>query len=804
MSVTGSSAWAAPRVVRVVGIQDGISDSQADYFRRTIAELNDLTEDRIFVTRPIPAASSLDLNAYQGLDFAIVSPRVFALLERYNGFIPMASLSVDIPDCEPGAALRPVVSALVFATPDADEDGLAKPHLSDIAGETVTVVKGDEVDTTFLLQNELSSRRLAPVKVRVASDGGTPSEIIRRAVERGDKLFAVSTDLLRETSSDLFSGFVKVDMRVDDETGLVSSVTPMPGRVFAAGLSVARMGLLEFSATLFALDIAPDIRWVRPADYRSVHLAAERMRDPAYMSYQKRTFLEEMREHAAWVILAAAILIGMIWHSVAAERLVRRRSAELMETVKRQQASERQFEALERMTAVSQMSNIVAHELRQPLAAVTNFAMGVRRRIANGTLTADSLEFALGRILAENERASDIVEHVRDYARKRRRQITPVDLKQMSAKVVSSMRASNARVSFESEVPAGLFVEGDSLEIELVLRNLVKNAGESAAQADGAPRVVLAGERIGDEVVITVTDNGPVRTKAEIDAFLVPLRSEKSGGLGLGLARSPHHRGLRRYDRLRRRRAAGRQGGGEASRPSRSLSLNIPKNRIMEKMNLSDLLEPEHMDPVKRIALIRIVDDDGGVRESYKFLIESEGWRVKTYPSAEAFLEEDDPTVPGCGVFDVRMTGITGMELHQKLIELANRLPVIFVSAHGDIEMAVKAMRRGAVDFLTKPVVDEKLLSSIDRAVARSCEEAAEAETVRELAGLWQALSPRECQVAQLAAEGLTTKAVSDVLGIAERTAQVHVAHVCSKLGVENAVGVAQIIARLRARGVLQ
>ena len=399
MSVTGSSAWAAPRVVRVVGIQDGISDSQADYFGRTIAELNDLTEDRIFVTRPIPAASSLDLNAYQGLDFAIVSPRVFALLERYNGFIPMASLSVDIPDCEPGAELRPVVSALVFATPDADEDGLAKPHLSDIAGETVTVVKGDEVDTTFLLQNELSSRRLAPVKVRVASDGGTPSEIIRRAVERGDKLFAVSTDLLRETSSDLFSGFVKVDMRVDDETGLVSSVTPMPGRVFAAGLSVARMGLLEFAATLFALDIAPDIRWVHPADYRSVHLAAERMRDPVYMSYQKKTLLEEMREHAAWVILAAAILIGMIWHSVAAERLVRRRSAELMETVKRQQASERQFEALERMTAVSQMSNIVAHELRQPLAAVTNFAMGVRRRIANGTLTADSLEFALGRRL---------------------------------------------------------------------------------------------------------------------------------------------------------------------------------------------------------------------------------------------------------------------------------------------------------------------------------------------------------------------------------------------------------------------
>lgn len=536
MSVTGSSAWAAPRVVRVVGIQDGISDSQADYFRRTIAELNDLTEDRIFVTRPIPAASSLDLNAYQGLDFAIVSPRVFALLERYNGFIPMASLSVDIPDCEPGAELRPVVSALVFATPDADEDGLAKPHLSDIAGETVTVVKGDEVDTTFLLQNELSSRRLAPVKVRVASDGGTPSEIIRRAVERGDKLFAVSTDLLRETSSDLFSGFVKVDMRVDDETGLVSSVTPMPGRVFAAGLSVARMGLLEFAATLFALDIAPDIHWVRPADYRSVHLAAERMRDPVY--------LHELSEEDASRGDARARRLGdprrgdphrhdlAFGRGRAARASPQRRThgdgqapAGLRAPVRGPRAHDSRLPDVE----------IVAHELRQPLAAVTNFAMGVRRRIANGTLTADSLEFALGRILAENERASDIVEHVRDYARKRR-QITPVDLTQMSAKVVSSMRASNARVSFESEVPAGLFVEGDSLEIELVLRNLVKNAGESAAQADGVPRVVLAGERIGDEVVITVTDNGPVRTKAEIDAFLVPLRSEKSGGLGLGLA----------------------------------------------------------------------------------------------------------------------------------------------------------------------------------------------------------------------------------------------------------------------------
>ena len=529
MILPGAPAWASERLVRVVGIPEDVPLAQARYFERTVASLNALTEGRIFVTRRIPAASSFDLDAYQGLDFAIVSPHVFALLERYDGFVPVASLSASLPAAvrvNPGdEALRPVLSAVVYAAPDVRGEG--RPLLADIAGETVTMVEGDERDAAFLLQNELSKRSLPPVKVRVARDGSNPSEIISRALLNGDRLFAVTTDLLRGASPGLFNGFVRVDMRVDDATGLVSSVTPMPGRVFAAGLSVARTELPEHAATLFSLDISPDMRWSRPADYRPVHLAAERMRDPAYMSYQRKTILEQMREHAAWVVLAAVILFGMIWHSVAAERLVRRRSAELMETVKRQQASERQFEALERMTAVSQMSNIVAHELR--------------RRIANGTLTDESLDFALGRILAENERASDIVEHVRDYARRRRRQIAPVDLAHLAAKVVASMRASNPSVAFESRLPAGLTIEADSLEIELVLRNLVKNAGESAAalpnpETAGAPRVVVSGLRAGGSVVLTVTDNGPVTSRGQIEGFVVPLRSEKSGGLGLGLA----------------------------------------------------------------------------------------------------------------------------------------------------------------------------------------------------------------------------------------------------------------------------
>lgn len=123
------------------------------------------------------------------------------------------------------------------------------------------------------------------------------------------------------------------------------------------------------------------------------------------------------------------------------------------------------------------------------------------------------------------------------------------------------------------------------------------------------------------------------------------------------------------------------------------------------------------MEDIDSFAVVRIVDDDAGVRESYKFLIESDSWLVKTYCSAEDFLEHDNPTVPGCVVLDVRMPGLTGLELQNRLNEFVHKIPVIFISAHADIEMVVKAMQNGALDFLPKPIKDESLLLAIEKAV---------------------------------------------------------------------------------------
>ena len=198
------------------------------------------------------------------------------------------------------------------------------------------------------------------------------------------------------------------------------------------------------------------------------------------------------------------------------------------------------------------------------------------------------------------------------------------------------------------------------------------------------------------------------------------------------------------------------------------------------------------MEDIDSFAVVRIVDDDAGVRESYKFLIESDSWLVKTYCSAEDFLEHDNPTVPGCVVLDVRMPGLTGLELQNRLNEFVHKIPVIFISAHADIEMVVKAMQNGALDFLPKPIKDESLLLAIEKAVRLDHMRREKENETSQVNQNWSSLSPREQETALLIAEGLLNKQIADRLGITERTVQVHRANVFSKLGVRNAVQFAQ------------
>lgn len=185
--------------------------------------------------------------------------------------------------------------------------------------------------------------------------------------------------------------------------------------------------------------------------------------------------------------------------------------------------------------------------------------------------------------------------------------------------------------------------------------------------------------------------------------------------------------------------------------------------------------------------LIRIVDDDPEVAEGLAFLLECADMQCRVYDSAESFLAQDNPSVPGCILLDIRMPGMSGLALQQVLRAkgLVNQ-PIIFITGHGDIEMAVDALKAGAFDFLVKPVKEEKLLPAIREAVALSNRLFDGKPSENEIAGRLSTLSARERLIVRLVGENLGTKDVAERLGISPRTVQAHRYGIYRKLGLNS------------------
>jgi FixJ family two-component response regulator len=194
-----------------------------------------------------------------------------------------------------------------------------------------------------------------------------------------------------------------------------------------------------------------------------------------------------------------------------------------------------------------------------------------------------------------------------------------------------------------------------------------------------------------------------------------------------------------------------------------------------------------------------IVDDDPAIRDSLSLMIEQEDIAVQTFESAEAFLAVCQPDVGlpksrGCAIIDIRMPGMNGMELHELLNERNILLPVIFLTGHGDIPMSVQAMKAGAVDFLTKPVTREKLVTSIQSAIRKSefilSENANHQEALSRLADI----TDRERDVMLLAVQGLPNKHIARKLGISHRTVEIHKSKIMQKTGAVNLLDLARIV----------
>lgn len=192
--------------------------------------------------------------------------------------------------------------------------------------------------------------------------------------------------------------------------------------------------------------------------------------------------------------------------------------------------------------------------------------------------------------------------------------------------------------------------------------------------------------------------------------------------------------------------------------------------------------------------LVRVIDDDDKVRRSWQFVLEGEGWQVKAYESAVRFLAEDDPAVPGCIVSDVRMPEMSGIELQTELKRRVNPMPLVLISAHADLEMAVKAVRDGAYDFLLKPVETERLIQTVSDAIDLDAERRSERADIERVLESWNLLSAREKEVARGVAEGKLNKQIAYDMNISEKTVIAHRGTLCRKLGVRSAADITRML----------
>ncbi|QHI97177.1 response regulator [Xylophilus rhododendri] len=199
------------------------------------------------------------------------------------------------------------------------------------------------------------------------------------------------------------------------------------------------------------------------------------------------------------------------------------------------------------------------------------------------------------------------------------------------------------------------------------------------------------------------------------------------------------------------------------------------------------------MSLIPKKGTVYVVDDDEAVRDSVQWLLEGKDFRVRCFESAESFLSRFDPREIACLVVDIRMGGMSGLELQDRLIERKSPLPIVFITGHGDVPMAVETMKKGALDFIQKPFKEDELVAVVERMLDRAKEVFADSQQAASRDALLAKLTSREAQVLERIVAGRLNKQIADDLGISIKTVEAHRANIMEKLNANTVADLLKI-----------
>jgi len=507
-----------------------------------------------FEVLPLPLKALEQATEKGQIDFVFSNPGQYVILEAKYGISRIATLKKAF-----SSGVRNMFGAVVFARSDRDD----VRSLKDLEGKSFGAVSRNAFGGFQMAWREFKAAGIDPFKALSRIDFmGFPQDAIVLAVRDGRiDAGTVRTDVIETMANE---GLVKRDdfriLNAMDEPGLRVALStrlypewpfakmPHASPELSEKIAIALLTLGPYSAPMLAAGYSG---WTVPLDYQPVH---ELFRDLEIGPYAREPIglLDILTTHWEWVLFACVLLVLILLHGIRTEHLVQSRTRELStvnrelerQIAERRQAEERvrQHEAelahVSRISVIGEMTSGLAHELRQPLAAIRNYADGGIRRLERHNGGGD-LKDALTRITEQAGRAGQIISRVRGYMRKREPRRGPVDLNTAAEEAAAFLDYDARRagvtltVSLAPHLP---LVSGDLIELEQLIINLARNAIDALTDTPGPRDLTIATGDADGWVTVSVTDTGPGLPADEIDAMWEPFRTTKPEGLGLGLA----------------------------------------------------------------------------------------------------------------------------------------------------------------------------------------------------------------------------------------------------------------------------